>query len=166
MKPYHLKDIRTYSAPYSKELEEMLSVTRERSIELAFGVRGFILGQHVVAPHSFQKSIIAKKDGNDIVLTFDKTDKWGVTHFLLPFPIPCEPLHFRKSKIRTDTFLFRVYDDVKLCSPFAVNAGKGLYGLDKADQFCPVFDRFGHLIGINSGVFCEQLLCIPIQEIV
>jgi hypothetical protein len=166
MKPFHLKEIRMYFPPLSKELEEMLSVTKERSVELSHGVRGFILGQHVLAPHAFQQSCIAKKDGQNIVLTFEKTDNMGVTHFLMPYDIPCEPLHFRHEKIHHDTFLFRVYNQVRLCHPFAVQDGKGEYGLDAPDQFCPVFDRHGHLIGINSGVFCDKLLCIPIQELV
>jgi hypothetical protein len=166
MKPYHLKEVRTFLPPYQKILEDMLSVTRERSIELSHGVRGFIIGQRVIAPYSFQKSFIAKKDGHNIVLTFEKTDRMGVTHFLMPFEIPCEPLRFRHKNIFNDTFLFRVYNRVILCHSFPVRDNKGQYGLDAPDQFCPVFDRHGHLIGINSGVFCDKLLCIPIQELV
>lgn len=166
MKAFHLKDVRTYLPPYTRELEDMLSVTHERSVELSHGVRGFILGQKVVTPFQYRESIIASKDGHNIVLTYEKTDKWGVSHFLLPYPIPAEPLHFRHEKIHKDSYLFRVYLQVTLCHAFAVQDQKGSYGLDAPDQFCPVFDRHGHLIGINSGVFCDKLLCIPIQELV
>jgi hypothetical protein len=166
MKPFHLRDIRTHLPPYKGVLDVILSVTKERSIELAHGVRGFILGQHVVAPHSFRESLIATKEGHKIVLTYEKTDKWGVSHYLLPYQIPCEPLHFRKERLRSDSYLFRVYRHITLCHAFGVTAGSGMYGLDAPDQFCPVFDRHGHLIGINSGVFCDKLLCIPIQELV
>jgi hypothetical protein len=166
MKPFHLKDVRTFLPPYKRELANMLEVTQARSIDLACGVRGFILGNKVLAPHSFQESILASKDGHKIALTFEKTDKWGVTQFLLPYPIPLEPLHFRKEKLHKDTFLFRVYRHITMCSAYKVVTGSGMYGLDAPDQFCPVFDRHGHLIGINSGVFCDRLLCIPIQEII
>lgn len=166
MKPFHLRDIRTHLPPYKDVLERILSVTNERSIELACGVRGFILGQHVVAPHSFRESFIAKKDGHNIVLTFEKTDKWGVSRFLMPFPIALEPLHFRHAKIRSDTYLFRVYRHITLCHAYGVTAGSGMYEIDAPDQFCPVFDRHGHIIGINSGVFCKRLLCIPIQQLI
>jgi hypothetical protein len=165
MKAFYLKDIKVLPPPYKKEMVEVLSVTKEHSVELAHGVRGFIFGNRVLAPHSFQASLIAQKDGHNIVIQYEKTDKWGISHFILPYSIPCEPLHFRHQKIHSDTFLFRVYDVVTLCSPFSVKDRKGLYGLDSPDQFSPVFDRHGHLIGINSGVFCDKLLCIPIQAI-
>jgi hypothetical protein len=166
MKPYHLKDIRTFLPPYKQDLQNMLEVTRERSIELSHGVRGFILGNKVITPHAFNQSLIASKDGQKIVLTFEKTCKWGVSHFLLPYPIPCEPLHFRHEKLHKDSYLFRVYRHVTLCSAYPVIAGSGQYGLDAPDQFCPVFDRHAHLIGMNTGVFCDRLLCIPIQAII
>jgi hypothetical protein len=166
MKPFHLRDVRMFLPPYTLVLDTILFVTKERSIELAHGVRGFILGQHVVAPHSFRESLIAEKDGQKIVLTYEKTDKWGVSHYLLPFNLPCEPLHFRHERIHKDSYLFRVYRYITLCHAYGVSAGKGMYCLDAPDQFCPVFDRHGHLIGINSGVFCDKLLCIPIQELV
>jgi len=166
MKPYHLKDIRNFLPPYKNELAEMLSVTKERSIELSHGVRGFILGQHVLAPHAFNESLIGEKDGQKIVLTYEKTDKWGVSHFLLPFTIPCEPLHFRHEHIHADSFLFRVYRHVTMCKAYKVSTGSGQYGLDAPDQFCPVFDRHAHLVGLNTGVFCDRLLVIPIQLIV
>ena len=165
MKAFHLKDVRTFLPPYKPSLATMLEVTKERSVDLSHGIRGFILGNKVLAPHSFQESFVASKDGHNIVLTFEKVDKWGISHFILPFSIPVEPLHFRKERIHKGTYFFRVYRHIMLCSGFAVTARKGMYGLDAPDQFCPVFDRFGHLIGINSGVFCNTLLCIPIQEI-
>ena len=166
MKAFHLKDTRIFLPPYKGNLEEMLSVTKERSIELSHGVRGFILGNKVVTPYQYKISMIASKDGHDIVLTYEKTDRWGVSHFLLPYPIPCEPLHFRHEKIHKDSYLFRVYTLVTLCHGFAVSDKKGEYRLEQPDQFCPVFDRHGHLIGINTGVYCDKLLCIPIQELV
>lgn len=166
MKPFHLKHIRTFSTPYSKELSEMLSVTKERSVTFQNGVRGFIVGQHVFAPYHQKESCIVEKEGHKLVLTYVKTDKWGISHFLLPFDIPCEPLHFRHTPIHRDTFLFRVFNQVNLCEKFPVQTGKGQYGLDSLDQFCPVFDRHCHLIGLNNGVFCHQLLCLPIQLLV
>jgi hypothetical protein len=166
MKPYHLKDIKTFLPPYKNEMAEMLSVTQERSIELSHGVRGFIMGQHVLAPHSFHESIIAEKEGHKIVLTYEKTDRWGVSRFLLPYPIPCEPLHFRHEHLHADSFIFRVYRHVTMCKRYKVTTGSGMYGIDAPDQFCPVFDRHAHLIGINSGVFCDRLLCIPIQLLI
>lgn len=166
MKPYHLKDIKTFLPPYKNELAEMLSVTKERSIDLSHGVRGFIMGQKVLAPYQYHESIIGEKDGFKIVLTYEKTDKWGVSHFLLPYPIPCEPLHFRHEHLHPDSFIFRVYRHVTMCKAYKVTQGSGNYGLDAPDQFAPVYDRHAHLIGINTGVFCERLLCIPIQLIV
>jgi len=166
MKAFHLNDKRKFLPPYSKELEQMVEVTRERSIDLSHGVVGFILGNKVLAPFAFDQSMIASKDGHDIVITHEKVDKWGISHFLLPYPIVCEPLHFRHKRIRKDTFLFRVYKQVTLSYPFSVEERQGHYGLDSPDQFCPVFDRHAHLIGINNGVFCEKLLCIPIEHLV
>lgn len=166
MKPFHLKHSTTLLPPYSKELLEMLSVTRSRSINFETGVRGFIAGQHVLAPFCHKEDCTAQKDGKDIPLMFEKTDKWGVSHFLMPYIIPVEPLTFRQSLIYKDTFLFRVFNQVHLCYKFPVTTGNGRYGLDKLEQFCPVFDRHAHLIGINTGVFCDKLICIPIQEII
>lgn len=166
MKPYHLKDVKTFLPPYKTELAEMLRITKERSIELSHGVRGFILGQHVLAPHAYNISLIGEKDGKKIVLTYEKTDKWGVSHYLLPYHIPCEPLHFRHEPLHSDSFLFRVYRHVTMCKAYKVTNGKGEYGLDAPDQFCPVFDRHAHLLGLNTGVFCDRLLCIPIGLIV
>ena len=166
MKPFHLKDIRTFLPPYKDKLEEMLSVTRERSVELSHGVRGFILGQKVLTPYQYSESFIATKDGHNIVLTYEKTNKFGVSYFLLPYPIPVEPLHFRHEPLHNDSFIFRVYRHIIMCKAHKVSSGTGKYGLDAPDQFCPVFDRHSHLIGINSGVFCDKLLCIPIQELV
>jgi hypothetical protein len=166
MKAFHLKDIKTFIPPYKEYLENLLTITNERSIDLTDGVRGFIVGRHVLAPHAYQESIIASKDGFKIVLTFEKTCNWGVTHYLLPYEIPCEPLHFRHEHIHSDTFFFRVYRHITMCSAFKVMGGKAWYGLNAPDQFCPVFDRHGHLIGMNTGVFGEHLLCIPIQLLI
>jgi len=166
MKAFHLNDIRVHLPPYKGVLDEILSVTKERSVDLSHGVRGFILGQKVLTPYQFKESFIASKDGHNIVLTYEKTDKWGISHFLLPYPIPVEPLHFRHEKIHKDSYLFRVYRHVTLCSAYAVSENQGNYGLEAPDQFSPVFDRHGHIIGINSGVYCDKLLCIPIQEVV
>ena len=166
MKPYHLKVVRTFLPPYVNELATMLETTKERSLELSHGVRGFILGKHVLAPYQYNQSMIGSKDGHNIVLTYEKTDKWGISWFLLPFDIPVEPLHFRHERIHSDSFLFRVYRHITLCKKFSLQESKGSYGLEAPDQFCPVFDRHSHLIGINSGVFCDRLLCIPIQELI
>jgi hypothetical protein len=166
MKPYYLKDVKTFLPPYKNELAEMLRITQERTIELSHGVRGFIIGQHVLTPYQFNQSFIGTKDGFNIVLTYEKTDKWGVSHFLLPYTIPCEPLHFRHEHIHSDSFIFRVYRHVTMCKAYKVHKQQGQYGMDAPDQFSPVFDRHAHLIGINSGVFCDQLLCIPIQELI
>lgn len=166
MKPYHLKDLRTYLPPYKRELAEMLHITRERTVILSHGVHGFILGNKVLAPYHYNESVIGSKDGHDIVLTFQKVDKWGISHFLLPFDMPCEPLHFRHEPLHKDSYFFRVYRHVTLCSGFAVENKKGKYGMDAPDQFCPVFDRKVHLLGIVSGVFRGNLLCVPITEIV
>ena len=144
----------------------MVKITNERSLELTSGVRGFIIGNKVLTPYQYKKSFVAKKDGKDIVLTFQKTDKWGISHFILPFTVPCDPLSYRKEPLHPDTFMFRVYRHVTLCSPYVITRGKGEYGLDAPDQFCPVFDRHCHIIGIVSGVFCDKLLCIQIQDIV
>lgn len=166
MKAFHLKDTRTFVPPYMRGLEELVITTKERSVDLAHGVRGFVIGNKVLAPFQFAESIVATKENHKLVLTFEKTDKWGISHFLLPFNLPCEPLHFRHKPLHQDSYLFRVYRHVTLCTPFPVSDKKGKYGLDAPDQFGPVYDRHGHIIGINSGVFCEKLLCIPIQELV
>lgn len=166
MKPFHLKDTRIFVPPYMKDLQEMINTTKERSVDISNGLNGIILGNKVLTPYQFKESFIAKKDDKNLVLTYEKTDKWGISYFLLPNPIPCEPLRFRHKPIHQDTYLFRVWKQVHMCIPFAVSNGKGMYGLDSPDQFTPVFDRHGHLIGINSGVFCDKLLCIPIQELV
>jgi hypothetical protein len=166
MKAFHLKDVKTFLPPYKTELAEMLRTTEERSIELSHGVRGFIIGRHVLAPYQYSESFIATKDGFNIVLTYEKTDKWGVSHFLLPYTIPCEPLHFRHEHLHSDTFLFRVYRHVNMCKAYKVINQQGQYGMDAPDQFSPVFDRHCHLVGINTGVFCDRLLCIPIQLLI
>jgi hypothetical protein len=144
----------------------MLEVTRERAIELSHGVRGFILGNKVVTPYHYNESFIGQKDGHNIVLTYEKTDRWGVSHFILPFPIPCEPLHFRRESLHKDSYLFRVYRHVTLCSGFAITKGGGDYGLDAPDQFCPVYDRHAHLLGMCTGVFCNKLVFVPIQDLI
>jgi hypothetical protein len=166
MKPFHLKQIRTYLPPYSKELQEMLNITKERTVVFETGVRGFILGNHVLAPHCHKEDAIAEKDGQDIPLMFEKTCKYGISRFLLPYDMPVEPLSFRQRAILKDTFLFRVFNQIHLCSKFTVTTGKGIYGLDSLDQFCPVFDRHAHLIGMNSGIFCKKLICIPVEHLV
>jgi hypothetical protein len=166
MKPYHLKDIKTFLPPYKTELAEMLRTTQERSIELSHGVRGFIIGHHVLTPYQYNQSLIGEKDGHKIVLTFEKTNRWGVSQFLLPYEIPCEPLHFRHEHIHADSFLFRVYRHITLCKGFKLIKGNGMYGLDAPDQFGPIYDRHCHLVGINTGVFCNQLLCIPIELLI
>lgn len=166
MKPYHLRNVRVFKPPYKPELEYMITTTQERSVNLSRGIRGFILGRSVLAPYQYNRSLIARKDEQDIVLTHQKVDRWGISHFSLPFDFPVEPLHFRHERVHPETFLFRVHTHITLCARFPVQNQRGSYGLETPDQFCPVFDRHGHLIGINSGVFCNELLCIPIQHIV
>jgi len=166
MKAFHLKDVRTFLPPYKENLEYMLTITKERSVTFHNGVRGFIVGNFVLAPFHQSESCIVKKDGHDLVLTYNTTNNWGVSIFLLPFTIPCEPLHYRNKKIDRDTFLFRVFNHITLCSAFAVRNQAGEFGMDAPDQFCPVFDRHGHLIGITNGVFNGKPLCVPIKFLV
>lgn len=165
MKPFYLKDIRSYQDGYKAELLSMIETTIERRVHFADGSRGFIIGDFVYAPFHQEKSCVAKKDNKDLVLTFDKIHKFGVAIFKLPFGIPCEPLHFRHAKIHKDTFLFRVFDDVTLCRGFSMLSTKGMFEVRQPDHFCPVFDRFGHLIGINAGIFCGERICMHIQEL-
>jgi len=165
MNPFYLKEVRSYTEPYSKELQSMIDTTQERRVDFADGSRGIIIGEFVYAPFYIDKSCLVKKDDKDIVLTFKGVHKMQVAIFELPFPIIVEPLTFRTKRIQKDSFLFYVFDTVTLCRPFPMTYQQGRFEITKRNHFCPVFDRFGHFIGINAGVFNNERLCIPIQEI-
>ena len=165
MKPYYLKEILTYKESNCTEVQTMIETTSERSILLPCGVRGIIIGATVLAPFYHNKTIVAQKDNKDIVLTFKETNRWGLAVLNLPFNIPCEPLSFRHTKIHKDTFLFWVFDYVTMCRGFSMEEIQGKFEISHPNHFCPVFDRFGHIIGICAGVFRGERVCIPIQAL-
>jgi len=169
MKAFHLKAQREIKAPFCKEVAEMLAVEKEHSIELPLpnGVigMGYILGEQVIAPFFYRESLVAKKDGHNIVLTYLGTSPWGVSYFNLPFPIICEPLHFRHEPLHTGTFLFKVSDNVQLCIGVNPSTKKGKFEVGVPADFCPVFDRHAHIIGFNVGMIDQRWLTIKIQEL-
>lgn len=143
----------------------MLTIEKERSVELPNGGIGYILGNMVIAPFFYKGSCISKKDGHDIVLEFVGTSRWGVSYFNLPFGIPCEPLTFRKEHIHMDTYFFKVSDEIALCKGLAISKEQGKFEINTPAQFCPVFDRHAHLLGFNIGLLHNTLLCVSIHEI-
>lgn len=153
------------SSPYSRELQEMLTVEKERSVLLPHGGVGYILGNMVIAPFFYKGSCISTKDGHDIVLEFVGTSKWGVSYFNLPFGIPCETLRFRKEHIHTDTYFFKVSDEIRLCRGSAISQKEGRFEINTPDQFCPIFDRHAHLLGFSIGLLHNTLVCVTINEI-
>lgn len=163
MKPYYLHDIRTYSEPYGKELQEIAFITQQHSVVFDDGLSGFIFGDIVIAPFYKRGDCIVQKDGHAVVLTFQGTNRFGVTLYKLPFSIPVENLAFRHEKVTKDTFLFRACENITLCRAFSMLKLEGRFEITHASHFCPVFDRHAHLIGINVGVFNNERICIPIQ---
>ena len=166
MKAFHLKSVKEIKPPFCKEIQEMLSVEQERSVNLPSGGIGYILGEQVITPFFYKQDMIAQKDGHDIVLTFVSTSVWGVSYFKLPFPIVCEPLHFRHEPLHRDSFLFKVSDDVQLCKGVNVTKKQGKFEVGVPADFCPVFDRHAHLLGFNVGLLHNMWLTIKVQELI
>lgn len=165
MKAFHIKPVRELKEPFCKEVQEMLLFEQERSMDLPSGGVGYILGEHVITPFFYKESLVAKKCGHDIVLTFVKTSQWGVSYFKLPFPIVCEPVHFRHKPLKSDSFLFKVSDDVQLCKGVNVTKKQGKFEAGVPADFCPVFDRHSHLLGFNVGLLHNMWLTIKIEEL-
>lgn len=165
MKAFYLKPQREIVAPFCKEVEEMLTIESERSIELPNGGIGYILGDRVITPFFYKESCIGRKYDRNIVLTYEKTSVWGISYFKLPFGIPCELLHFRREHIHSDTFFFKVSDDVHLCRGANVQNTRGKFEVNTPADFCPVFDRHAHLVGFNVGLMHDTWLTIKIEEI-
>lgn len=165
MKALHLHLMRELKSPVCKEVEEMLTIEQERSIELPDGGIGYILGDRVIAPFFYKKSCIGRKYDRNVVLTYETTSPWGISYFKLPFGIPCELLHFRREHLHADTFFFKVSDNVELCRASAVNREQGRFELKCPADFAPVFDRHTHLLGFNIGLLKETRLFVHIKEI-
>jgi len=165
MKCFHLKSQKEIKAPFCKEVAEMLIVEKEHSVNLPQNGIGYILGNQVITPFFYKESLVAKKDGHDLVLTYLGTSPWGVSYFNLPFNIICEPLHFRHEHLHADTFFFKVSDDVHLCKGVAISTRKGKFEVGFPSDFCPVFDRHAHLIGFNVGMIDQRWLTIKIGEL-
>ena len=166
MKAFHIKSTHEIKPPFCKEVTEMLSVEQERSVNLTGGGIGYILGEQVITPFFYKESFVAKKDGHDIVLTYVGTSVWGVSYFNLPFPIVCEPLHFRHESLHSDSFIFKVSDDVQLCKSTKITKEKGKFEVGVPADFCPVFDRHAHLLGFNVGLLRNMWLTVKIQELI
>lgn len=163
MKPYYLHDMRSYKPPFGTELQLMTDTTAEHRVVFDDGASGFVFGDIVFAPFYKKGDCIVKKDGHSLVLTYKEMNRFGVVIYKMPFELPCEPLSFRKRKIHKDTFLFRVTNCVTMCRAFPMLYQEGKFEINQPDHFCPVFDRFGHLIGINAGLFCKERICIPVH---
>jgi hypothetical protein len=151
--------------PFSREITEMLNIEKEHSINLTQGGIGYIMGGQVLAPFFFKRDMMAQKDGHNVFLTYLKTSDWGVSYFSLPFPIVCEPLHFRHERLQADTFLFKVSDDVQLCKGLNVISKQGKFEVGVPADFCPVFDRHAHIIGMNVGLLHNTWLTIKMEEL-
>lgn len=165
MRTFYIKDIKSFCGEYTPKLQSMIDTTSERTVIFADGTRGFIIDNFVYAPFYITRSCIAQKDGKDIVLSYRGPHRMGLSVFQLPFDIPCEHLTFRHEKIDRETYLFRVFNKITLCQYFQMRGNQGDLDVSKAHYFCPVFDRHGHFIGINSGLFRGQRICVPIQDI-
>lgn len=166
MKALHLHLMKEIKSPFCKEVEEMLTIEQERSIELPDGGIGYILGDKVIAPFFYNKTCMGRKYDRNIVLTYEKTSVWGISYFKLPFGIPCELLTFRHEHIHKDTFFFKVSDNVELCRASVVTREQGRFELICPADFSPVFDRHCHLLGFNVGLLKDTRLFINIKEII
>jgi hypothetical protein len=165
MKCFHLKSQKELKPPFAREVTEMLAIEKEHSINLPFNGIGYIIGDRVLAPFFFKENMTAQKDGHNIVLTYENTSVWGVSYFRLPFPIVCEPLHFRHEHLHKDTFFFKVSDDVQFCKGLNISSTKGKFEVGIPADFCPVFDRHAHLVGMNVGLLHNTWLTIKIEEL-
>lgn len=165
MKAFHLKPQQELKAPFSKDITEMLFVEQQRSVRFANGGVGYILNEMVIAPFIYRESCIAVKDEQNIVLAYEGTSNWGVSYFKLPFPVPCEPIHFRKEYLHTDSYFFKVSDDVQLCHGVAVVNKSGKFEINMPADFCPVFDRHAHLLGFCIGLLHDKHIAVKIEEL-
>lgn len=165
MKAFYIKDVNTFLPPYKDVLDRVVTTAKAHFVVFPNGCHGFILGNKVLAPFCYQESVVVQKDGHNIVLTFASVNRWGISIFLLPFDIVTEPIHFRREHIHSDSYLFRVYRHVTMCHPLNMSKGKGRLELNSPDQFCPVYDRHCHLIGLVIGSFKERLVCVDIHAI-
>lgn len=165
MKALHLIPTHELKPPFTKMIEEMLTVEREHSVIFENGGIGYIIGEMVIAPFFFKESCIVTKDNQKIVLTYKSTSQWGVSYFQLPFKIVCEPLRFRREHIHSDSFFFKVSDDVQLCKGANITKSRGRFEVSVPADFCPVFDRHAHLLGFNIGLLHNTWLMVKIQEL-
>ena len=143
----------------------MLTIEKERSVQLPNNGVGYIVGEYVLAPFFYNYSFTALKDGQKLVLTFQAVSALGISYLKLPFPIVCEPLHFRHERIHSDTFFFKVSDDVQLCKGANLSCEKGKFEVGVPADFCPVFDRHTHLLGFNIGLLHKQWVTVKIEEL-
>jgi hypothetical protein len=143
----------------------MIDTTKERTVVFSDKSRGIIIGNLVYAPFYQKESCIVYRDKVKLVLTHMGVHRMGVSIFKMPYEIVLEPLTFRHEKIHKDSFLFWVFDYVTMCRAFSMQEVKGKFEVSHPNHFCPVFDRFGHIIGISAGVFQKERICIPIKDL-
>jgi len=164
MKAFNLKQHKVFTT-YCQALTQMREVCQERMVTFESGHIGYIIDSFVIAPFHLSQSCVVQKDGHNIVLSFKGVSNWAIAYYDLPFSIPCEPLLFRQNKILPDTYLFAVNDSVSLCDSFRAKRVEGKLFVDKPQDFCPVFDRHKHIVGMQVGIFNSHPLCVPIKAI-
>jgi hypothetical protein len=166
MNAFNLKEKQIIPSPFSKEVQEMLTVVSERMVTFHDGAIGFIINEYVIAPFHQKTSCMVQKEGHPLVLTHAGVSKWNISYFQLPFSIACEPFRFRPTPVTEDTYLFRVNSKVALCQKEKVKRGNATFCITSPDDFCLVFDRFAHIVAVNTGLFKDKPICIKIREVI
>ena len=159
-------------APFKNTFEVLYGEHLNHYVQFSSFEIGFLLKPNIaIAPSSQRHDCeVITGDGEKTTAKFLAVHK-GFNYslfYIKKTPIQ-ETMTFRRKPVRHDTFLFRLdvaSNLISICTPTpAPEVNKLTIRYEHISDFLPVFDRFGHFVGMSFGRYNKHLVCAEAYEL-